>query len=829
MTTNDGGLHTLTYRVDATALGTLSLYALTPEFRVAWDHFESLVRRRSDRPYVRPRYSDLATALTAVTGQPVRLFPSHELSPVQKSTGVDSLLVTTQPIAPWLLATAVRTFERLVLNNDRVDTLSEHLATASPIAAPLSDFIGYHDGHVDAPGWIYNVAQWNLAARIAQQPLLIDGHLPIRLRIDSQANLVAWDDPIQRPWKDELRYAMVYLDTSIVTLPGAAHLYLRVDGHVARVPYSWWNVKNAWVAPRDERQPLLRLPVHGPWPARGRTQPTYAGVVTDIVHACQLDPLPTLPDEPRQHLGAVRLIGKPSGHPIGVGTGARFLFQAQRQIRQRLGLSEPAFRRTKISTGKSTSGHIQRDKLDDAIAASGAQRLRIACLYGQQGTRRRMADALSVYASAEENPLLGATDGEQVDLTERLSVVFHHDPIIVGHGEHVRDLDDLAYLKTEEGCGVAAWVETDWDGTAVEHDAKPILRADLGKRGIVAQFLSTNYKPRKPSRRKDGTTPPTEDHPANAAVRDLLRQVGVIDHRLANATANTRISPLTRAATLVGVHIRQHTPRKNGGPRRLVIQIVALHATPDPHAPWRVEMYDDTEGWLPYREANARYYASDIGQPHLDRTRTNAPHVREYVDQALAALPRTVPLVVFVDAEACRSFWPGLKHSRFGNDTVPGSSIENPDLAVVRVSSGTETLRPTHVDRGGNNDPYKPNLPGQRLYEHEENGVLTWILSQPSRTHRAGAEGRAGTDNTRWTLPDKRERWMENPWHALNTIEIAIPRPGTWQPDPLAALTARLCHQAAAWDDRTLLPSPLHLAKSSDQDHPGYPPTEDDG
>ncbi|WP_092603918.1 RNaseH domain-containing protein [Actinopolyspora xinjiangensis] len=36
-----------------------------------------------------------------------------------------------------------------------------------------------------------------------------------------------------------------------------------------------------------------------------------------------------------------------------------------------------------------------------------------------------------------------------------------------------------------------------------------------------------------------------------------------------------------------------------------------------------------------------------------------------------------------------------------------------------------------------------------------------------------------------------------------------------------AALTARLCNQAATWDDRIRLPLPLHLAKCSDEDHPG--------
>ncbi|WP_373889280.1 RNaseH domain-containing protein [Nocardia sp. XZ_19_369] len=98
------------------------------------------------------------------------------------------------------------------------------------------------------------------------------------------------------------------------------------------------------------------------------------------------------------------------------------------------------------------------------------------------------------------------------------------------------------------------------------------------------------------------------------------------------------------------------------------------------------------------------------------------------------------------------------------------------------------------------------------------------MLAQPSRVHRSGAAGRAGTDHTRWTLPAHRERWMPDDWHALTGTEISIPRPGGWDTDQLAALAARLCQQTVSWDDRTRLPTPLHLAKCADDDHPRHQP-----
>jgi hypothetical protein len=835
MTTTEGSLHTLTYRVDPTQLGKLALYPLTPAFTSAWVRFATTVKRRAGRDEITPRYSNLATALTAVTGHPVRLFAAKELSGSQRAQGVDALLVTTTLIDPWVLATAVRTFERLSLGDGRADTLAPCLDGIQPAMAPLAAYVDVDDGRAQAPGWLYEAAKWHLAARIASMPLILDGHLPIRLRLDTNANLVAWASPITRTWSTGPRHAMVYLDTSIVTLPGAAHLYLRLDAHVARIPNRWFDVKHAWVACTNDDEdtgPLLHLPVRGPWPDRGRDHPEYRDFVTGILEACRLDPIPTLPDAFPDTPGPVRLIGNPASHPVGRGAGARFILQVQQQLIERLALPEPSYQRTKILATTATTGQIPIEQIDQAIYAAGTDRLRIACLYDSPLTRRRMADALSAFSSGGRHGLTGVMDDVPIDLTDRLSVVFRRAPELVSHGNHLRDINGLTCLAGDDGQAVLAWLETFWEGAPVQDDAKPTLRAELGKGGIVAQFLNANYTPKKPRRRRDGTIPEPEDHPAQAALRDLLRQAGVVDNRLAAATISSRLAqPLTKAATLVGVHIRQHTPRRRNGVKesiRLVVQLVAIHASPDQDTPWSVEMYDDTEGWISYRQANARYYAADIGNATFGRSREKAPLVREYVDQALSALPRKIPLVVFVEAEACRGLWRGLNNGSFGGGPLPGSTINHPDLAVVRCASGSNAPRPSHQSHTRRvTDPYKPDLPRAELYEHEEGGVLSYILAQPSRIHRSGAAGRAGTDFTRWTLPADRDRWIAGDWHALTAIEIAVAQSGSWRHRELAALTARLCNQAASWDDRTRLPTPLHLAKTSDDDHPGHPPADE--
>ncbi|MEV0246003.1 RNaseH domain-containing protein [Nocardia sp. NPDC050712] len=823
MNQSEPGLHTLDFRIDPAVLGSLVLYPMTADFSVAWERFVSAVRRKG--PFS-PRYSNLATALTAVTGQPVGLFPARELSGQQKEAGTDSLLITTAPIDPWLLATAVRSFEHLHLTGDQSDYLATDLVDSQLALRAVADYAEVVEGTIRAPGWLYKMAQWNLAATIAAEPLTIDDHLPISLRLDTTGNLIAWDDPITRTWSNGQHHATIYISTHIVTLPGAAGLYLRLDGHVARMPNSWWDVKNAWVAPSDTMRPILRLPVRGPWPDRGRPNAEYSDFVAEIVNSCELDPLPTLPDTFGGGPGSVRLIGKPSKHPVGKGPGARTLFQLHRQVRDRLGLQDLVYKKTKISVPKQIEGAVPPDKIDTAIIASGIKGLRVLCLYGDRQTRHRMLDTLAEYSSKDVSDLVGFQDGEPVEFTSRLSAVFHRDESLLAHGSHERDLHEIPHVHAEPDAAVVAWVETRWKDEKITHDAKPPLRSGLANLGVVAQFLDANNPPAPPRRLPDGTVSTVVDYPAVAGLRDLLRQAGVIDNRLAVATVGARTSSLTRDATLVGIHIRQHTPRRKVGrsaTSQMVIRMVAIQSTPDSADCWSVQMYDDSEGWLPYREANARYHRGQIGYEKFGRTGAKSVLVRDHVDQALSSLPKRVPLAVFVDAEGAQSLWVGLTNARFGDHSLPGSSIRHDDLAVVRCASGHRTSRPSHQDHSPRvSDPHQPDLPGAFLYRHQEGDTESWMLAQPSRVHRSGAQGRAGTSHTRWTLPEKRERWMADDWHALTGIEISIPRPGGWCADELAALTARLCQQTVGWDDRTVLPAPLHLAKCADEDHPRY-------
>jgi hypothetical protein len=76
----DAGLHTLCYPVNPAALGSVVLYPLDAGFAAAWNVLASHARAKAGRDATTPSYSAVATALSAATGQPVRLFPGRDLA-----------------------------------------------------------------------------------------------------------------------------------------------------------------------------------------------------------------------------------------------------------------------------------------------------------------------------------------------------------------------------------------------------------------------------------------------------------------------------------------------------------------------------------------------------------------------------------------------------------------------------------------------------------------------------------------------------------------------------------------------------------------------------
>jgi hypothetical protein len=828
-------LITLSYRLPrehaGQVLGTATAYPLTEDFSAAW---EAVRAARNGR---QPRYSWLATGLCAASGQPVRLFGERDLTQGELDAGSRMLLLTSRPF-DYRLGVSVTAWERCITADDYRNTLAPLLPDPEP-GRLLADYVTYRSGATpEAPNWVFRVATSQLMTRLAAAPLLIDGRGPLALRLDTDGSLLAWeaDDLITSAAKNGTASGLARITARLVTSPGTGDLIVCFSAHLSRIAGTWAKVKNTWIARNAPGAPVLRLPVRHEL-RRGadrRLAESWRHLlhqeIPAIIEACELEPI-TLPDSMPPVLGSVRP-QFPGGmwHPLGTGLGARFMLRLHEHISACL----PELTPIGLEPDKSIklAKRSPRPGLGDtAIAATGYQRLIIACLYSTPGARDRMLAALEELTG---QPLATLPDGQPQAVSGTLSVVALHCPELLAHGTPGR-YSRLNLLLAHPGLArgrddlLCAWLETEYHAEvpiADGDDAKPHLRRLLANRQVPSQFLAT--PPLQLPKRARPSTDAAKEHAARSALYDLLRNAGFLDDRIPQAVTTPGLRHrLDRPALLVGIHARRQQADTDDRP--LVLVLAAIHATPDPSVPWRTLLYSERHRrWLRSAEALTGFQAGSIGDSALGRTEEKAARTRDRVEERLIQLTQDhpgLPLVIFTDGPATRTIWPGLQDHHFGTGALPGDSLraDGHDVAVVRSNHGDEIGRPVSRKEEGRlpPDPRQPAAPGRTVYRRTDTTEPVWLFAGASRTYLAKG-GPTGAKHTRWTLPDKLASEIRKPWHSYTGTEIAVPHAGTWDPATLAALTARLCEQPVFWEGRVVCPTPLHLAISADKDHPDY-------
>jgi hypothetical protein len=444
-----------------------------------------------------------------------------------------------------------------------------------------------------------------------------------------------------------------------------------------------------------------------------------------------------------------------------------------------------------------------------------------------------MVQALARYSDTPDRPV-DCIDGHDTPITPRLTVHTRRLPAIdrtdpVEWDRELTFLDDL-----NDGVLNGAWVETIWnpkpskrdrEANRHRHDHKRDLRYALYGHGLVSQFLA-----RQDAAEEDGDgqaeEDDTKDYKADSALRDLLFRLGCVDDRLRNVT------DLADAPILVGIHLRQQrvSNRRPGGADRtqMVEVLTALHTSQHPGTPWRLETYDHgTHDWRPQAEAEAAFGRIAIGREGHARHEEGALLARRHIDAALKTLPSHRPLIIFVNAEACRTIWPGLQNVQFGRGPLPGDDLrtDTRPVSVVAVNNSYGEV-PIPVENAGSTrkNTKRPPKPQNYLYRRTTStGITIWYTAQASRTYEGfGSAGSIGGVYTRFTLPTEEAALQRKDWHGFTGVQITIPRADGYAPEALAALTAQLSHQSLAWDSRTRHPVPLHVAGAIDRAHPEY-------
>lgn len=807
-------------------LGDVTVYPLTERFADAWDALPPLPGSQGRQPY-----SSLATALTAATAQPVRLFGRSHLSTEEVEHGDRMLLVTDKPLGD-LLPDAVAVWERHVRDGSDEQTLAD-LLPAPEAARPLAAHIVFREGAVPvAPSWVFRVATWQVMRRLAGTRLAISDSAAVSLRLATDGSLLAWDRDDLLLDEHDVKGGMVRVSARLTTRAGVDDLVLCFTAVASPIASHWAKTKNVWIDRRISDAPILHLPVRHRLNADKQWVATLHDAVPKILEVCQLKSM-TVPQVLSKEPGDYRPIAPVGKQPVGPGLGARFMLRLHKHLVRRLpDLREISYEHDKrIVVPK-------REKPDGsglsslALDSSGFKRLTIMCLYATAEARDRMAAALSELTGRE---IELESAHPPVRLDEGVEVVARWCRDLLEHGAVNRNamLDDVLDVQPDDEHLVVAWLETSYhpEVPVPARDAKPHLRTLLAHRKIPSQFLAT--EPKLPKGVKP-LTKTQKEHAARAALQDLLRIAGVADQRIFRATAREDLGHrLDQDALLVGIHIRRQQVKKQ--PPRLVVTMVAVHARADASLPWRIFLTSgESPQWHRAAHGIAHFNSGQIGSTELGRGEGKAARTRAIVEEQLRALLSAelanTPLVVFVDAAATRTVWPGLSDRAFGTGSLPGDSLGRP-VAIVRLNDDlTEIGRPVARSADGSRvprDKNTPAAPGQKVYRLTGSNQKVWLFPRISRSIDTKG-GRIGLDHTRWSLP-KGLAWQRNkPWHAFTATEIAVVSHGGWEPVRLAALAARLCEQPVSWDGRTTFPVPLHLAIAVDKDHPGYRATSEE-
>ncbi|WP_030611682.1 RNaseH domain-containing protein [Streptomyces sclerotialus] len=869
-------LTSLAYLLDPKRLGSVVLYKLSEDFAQAWSELPRYRDNDTSKP-VRPAYAGLATALSAVTNQPVVIMPDT-IAPPDDDLTVPAVLATTKPIAPRLLTRAIRSWEQLIRGGVDENVLAPLLAQGEMVKPKLDSFIrDAGAGRPRAPQWFYRVAAWNFAATLARAPLHLPGGVAdagqrLHWLMDTRGSLLAWSHVLEGKTERPARvgYAMHKLDFRVITLPGEPRVGIHVLPTFSRLATHWAGTRTAFV--QRGKNTVLRIPVGHRRTEEG-WEPYARNFAAQVVAACNLEAIELGTNETLAKVcGSVRaLVPGPTEHPLGKGTGTRFNLHLANHIKEataKLKAEQVTYERTDVEVVRHTKGPVLREDLDHALSGTGQDRVRILALYDAEYTRERMITALSPYLEEPEQAKEWV-DTRDHRLTDKLWVQFRRMPALVSPVpvDWDRELAFLAPLAKTALTGV--WVETLWNPkkrTARKsqqsdiYDPKRDLRRNFHLRGVVSQFIAHRPRPKPPKPEDEDCLPknleagaelqtpeaddapapeereevkkpkqrrPRLDYPAINGLRDLTFRLGAVDGRLAEGVA------LDHPAILVGLHLRQQRVSQRFGAAdktQMVEVLTALHTDPDPRQPWRLEMYSRRDhAWLPLPQGEASFGAGPIGVDQHARHKEGAALVREHIKAALRILPGQTPLIIFVDTEACRTIWPGLQHAQFGEGTLPSEGLDDNGRSVAVVSINTSYGEvPTPVDRAdarGRRDPARPQAPDDWLHERATaTGVTSWYFAQKSRSYDGfGQTSINGSTCTRFTIPSHlKETLLRKDWHSFTATQITVPQPGQHKAKDLAALAAALCHQSLAWDARTRHPVPLHVAGAVDRNHPEY-------
>ena len=904
-------LNTLAFRCTPGLVGTaaVSVRHFDEATWKLWEDFDRQCKRRYNSESAQAPYSIATTVLGMMGGGYVCFAPDRRAPFLASLRPIGSKLLRRVFTLTYHLALGQ---DVSTIDLTAPPELAKRIAGTPEQGHPLAEFLEAVDGtQATAPNWLYRTVAWELSRRLACEPWAISDSRTIKLRSDSTGGLVAFDDP----WQNEQggRYALSRTALNLQTLPNISTPVLLLDSRVTRISSSLVFSSTALAEQPGEDRPLLEVALNGRGGARtvnrlalqalGRLEMDYSILRTIderskreqklLADAKEKDERPVFP---REHPGQVwPVLPKNYSFPIGTGPGMhhlRFLYQhftkvfidqaeplEMREVRMSLprrptdpeNISKQEYDRRKAKREQNPEvkwGPIRPkgslfptpESVVASVEAAGFKKLQIACLWYRDETRLRMLDTFcKTFGLAPEG--LDPRDGEEFNLhSEQITAVFHYAADFLKPGSSGGRMEALAAsgaaLRSQDGVLVGAWCETEIptasdDGnnsqTSLDDlDAKPQTKTILAGLDVPNQYLLGKDD-------NGAIKPRMKDHPAEMALLDLYRSLGIIDDRIANALQPEKTGyPVDRIAH-VGIYVRQQNRRKGEfGQAKVVIIASALVPPEVAGGTWTMLGWSSTRPvWRPYRLAQTAFHASAYPEGTGDKKtyRQRWDDAAETVERALADLAEELegpPYVVTADGQDSRRMWDGLQNMRLGGLPgtrksrywLPGSTL-SPDeqpQAIIRINTEDEEVpqpvSTTRIAKVKDSEPVEQET-ATTLYEVTTDfGTPVWIFCNVPRAYDGDGAGRLGSKYTRWdakpsVAADKKEERrkgeMPQNWYAMTaSVIFPIACAGGVSEEALAITTAKLCHQAQFWDGRSRFPVPLHAAKQMDLDHPQY-------
>ena len=898
----------LQYRYEAADLGEVFAYRPGPQAaQLAWELHKAYTKKFGEaKDGVQPPYRALEAILRAVIGDWARFHvttESVELLAGCQVSAEDRLDVFTC----WAEA---------ILSDEEGRGTAERLAALIAAAEPDTNVTVPPPtrGRRSAGWWPGELARWRLAQHLAAEPWKLGGSQPVTFTLCTDGSLAALGQEIPSApemvkGKDGVKWPREQpLYPTRLLLP-RIHIGTAATGHSERPALAitataplladrWFGVSTVLLANPDQKIAVAARTDGEPWERRLNVPAVAASRRLAALprlskrippYPEQLDPA-AIQDSARGN-GPWAIAPESKKTPrLGRGHGMEMFRRIEKHLEKHCTLytnrSQCYIEVPKIalSQGEAAThllGPIQPERLPAALDAAGIDKLMVVVLWSTQEVRARIQAELAEQWKlgkdfvARERQLHHAVDG-------RIGILFLKDSAgALSHGtetvEHRRKrLDDLLAEFRDQRYTIAALCETDWepDKRYPDNKAKRAAEALDGKfpsqQALALLNVSTQYinGNTPPVRTKSAKGEPYSEtyieiqtekranqlaHSAEMSVRDLVRGLGVTDHRLGAAFGSVPLEKWWH----VGVYVRRHATRRtpstkkranqNDKPARLSVVVTAIRPCGGPDDPWTEWAYcPTTHRWQYYRTARLTNHAGESGIDVSNQATIadESPHaaaaailVEQALQSAFSQLPHRDPIVVHVDGDACEYIWAGLTDENIGQEPpdglprdsswLPGHSLPHPQrpLAVVRVINDLKRIgRPVGAKMYKSGEWKQTDVTSAlfQLASDDGTGYLPdFLLISVPRVFLGGGAGRFANKETRYE--PAAESKQGNNAYALTAVRYTvIATREDADTNLIGKAAAIMTNQAIAWDGRQTEPTPLRLARQIDTDHPYY-------